>query len=135
MGSKHPVVSRITEWFELSPPESFTYRSYVRYTLRALPRYGAGPVLVVCGQAAFGRFIIAGLLTVWSAGAYSLSLTGFALVRRDPGVAVLTALAGTAVYLASYLFLVRTAIQQGIVGFAACFELMATLVGAAAAHR
>ena len=135
MGSLRGVTERLTAWVAVEPPASFTYRSYLRYVLRALPRYGIGPLVIVAYQVASGGATRGVLYAVWALSAVAMSLVGFALVRRDGAhLAGAGTVAGTT-YAFLYAWLPRVGLGRWLVVLTAWFGVLATAVGAAAATR
>lgn len=126
--------SRITDW-EITPPDSFTYRSYLRFLIKALPIYGLGPgVIIVYHFIAYG--VIQALVFVcWAGAAVAMSVVGFALARRDLTYSVVAAVPALLGYMLIYDWSTATEIGSWVMLFAGWFGAIAMLIGTVAAHR
>lgn len=132
---RHHAVERLTAWVSITPPESFTYRSYLQYLLRSLPRYGIGPLLVVVYQVASDGPTRAVLFSAWFGAAVSASIVGFALARRDWAHAAAAGCGTGMICGFLYRWLPTTELGVWVLVFVGWFEVIAALVGAAAAAR
>lgn len=137
-----PSVTRLRAWFDLDPPASFTYRSYLRYVARAVPRYGLGPALIVVYQVVANGWAMAVYFGGILAAAVLASLVGFAVVRRDYGYAGAALVPTAGVYGALYLLLpsgsewsLGSGLDSWLVVFSAWFGVIAFLGGVAAGQR
>jgi hypothetical protein len=129
------AAGRLSAWAAVPMPESFTYRSYLRYLVRALPRYGVGPLVIVAYRVATGGVSRAVLYAGWGLSAVAMSLVGFAAVRRDGAHAAAAAAVAGGTAVALYAWLPSAGFDRWLLAFVACGDIVAAAVGAAAAAR
>ena len=135
MTSLRRVAERLSARVAVPTPESFTYRSYLRYLVRALPRYGVGPLVIVAYRVATGGVGRAVLYAGWAVSAVAMSLVGFAAVRRDGAHAAGAATAAGGTLAALYAWLPSAGVDRWLLAFVAWAGVVAAAVGAAAAAR
>jgi hypothetical protein len=129
------ATERLSAWLAVEPPETFTYRSYLRYLFRALPRYGLGPTLIVAYRIATHGATRAAIYAAWAVSAVTMSLVGFALARRDGGPAAVAGTVAAAACAFLYVWLPLAGLGRWLVVFVAWFGVIAAGIGAAAATR